>query len=70
MVSRISRLTAVQVAAAREQRLEGMRLQEIECNPLDADDITMFEMFEREQWSHEQCRAYIIARTKAAVAAE
>ena len=36
-----------------------MNLQAIEDNPLDAEDI---EMFEREGWSDEQCRAYILAR--------
>ena len=35
-------------AAALRRRLEAMRLQEIEGNPLDEDDIAMFEMFERE----------------------
>ncbi len=39
-----------------------MRLQEIEGNPLSADQIAMFEMFEREAWSHERRRAYIIAK--------
>lgn len=42
-----------------------MRLQEIEGNPLDAEDIAMFEMFEREGWSHERRRAFIIAQAKA-----
>jgi len=52
-------LTAEQVEAARVRRLEAMRLHEIEGNPLDAEDIAMFEMFERERWSHERCIAYI-----------
>ncbi len=47
-----------------EQRAVGTRLQEIEGNPLDADDIAMFEMFEREAWSHEQRHAYIVAQIK------
>ena len=47
------RLSPEQVAAARERRLEAMHLQEIEGNPLDAEDIAMFEMFEREGWDHE-----------------
>ena len=42
-----------------------MHLQEIEGNPLDAEDIAMFEMFEREGWSHERCRAYILAQARA-----
>ena len=39
-------------------------LQAIEGNPLDAEDIAMFEMFERERWSHERCLAYILERTR------
>ena len=49
------------LAARRLRRLEGMHLQAIEGNPLDADDVAMFEMFEREGWSDEQCRAYILS---------
>ena len=58
--------------AAGQRRLEAMHLQEIESNPLDAGDVAMFEMFEREGWSPEQCTAYIldIARGGIADAAE
>jgi len=59
------RLSPEQIAAERERRLEAMHLQEIEGNPLDAEDIAMFEMFEREGWSHERCRAYILAQARA-----
>jgi hypothetical protein len=41
-----------------------MRLQEIEGNPLSADQVAMFEMFEREAWTHEQRRAYILAKDR------
>jgi hypothetical protein len=41
-----------------------MNLQAIEGNPLDAEDIAMFEMFEREGWSHERRRAHILAWAK------
>jgi hypothetical protein len=58
------RLSPEQVAEARERRLEAMHLQEIGGNPLDAEDIAMFEMFEREGWSHERCRAYILAQAR------
>ena len=37
-----------------------MRLQEIEGNPLSPDQVAMFEMFEREAWPHDRCRAYIL----------
>jgi len=50
--------------AARERRLEMQHLQAIECNPLTADEIAMFEMFEREGWSHERRRAHILAMFK------
>ena len=53
------------IAARRQRFLEAMNLQAIERNPLDAEDVTMFEMFEREGWSDEQCRAYILARMPA-----
>jgi hypothetical protein len=58
------RLSLEEVAAARQRRLEAMRLQEIEGNPLDTEDIAMFEMFEREAWPHERCLEYIRARTR------
>jgi hypothetical protein len=47
---------------ATDRREIATRLQEIEGNPLDAEDIAMFEMFEREGWSHERRRDYILAR--------
>ena len=47
--------------AERKQRLaEAIKFQEIEGNPLTAEEIAMFEMFEREGWSHEKRREYII----------
>ena len=63
-----SRLSSADVALARQRRIAAMRLQEIEGNPLSADQVAMFEMFEREAWTHEQRRAYILAkaRTRAA----
>ena len=45
-----------------------MRLQDIEGNPLDAEDVAMFEMFEREAWSHERRRAYILSQAVALAA--
>ena len=54
------------IAELRKLRLEAMNLQAIEGNPLDAEDIAMFEMFEREGWDDEQCRAYILARKPSA----
>ena len=65
-------LSPAEVLAAKERRLEMQHLQAIEGNPLDAEDIAMFEMFEREGWSHERCRAFILeqARRTAPQAAE
>lgn len=50
--------------AARERRLEMQHLQAIEGNPLTADESAMFDMFEREAWSHERRRAHIMASFK------
>ncbi len=47
------------------QRLRvAMRLQEIEGNPLNREQVEMFEMFEREGWNNEQCLAHILERAK------
>ena len=47
-----------------EKLREAANLQALEGNPLDAEDKAMFEMFEREGWSLEQQRAYIIEKAK------
>jgi hypothetical protein len=47
--------------AERERRLDAQHLQAVEGNPLTADEIAMFEMFEREGWSHERRQAYILS---------
>jgi hypothetical protein len=49
-------------AAERQRRLDAMQLQELEGNPLTAEEVAMFEMFDREDWSHERRRAYILER--------
>ncbi|GAB6843722.1 hypothetical protein HNR00_003402 [Methylorubrum rhodinum] len=54
------------VEQARQRRLVAMHLQDIEDNPLDAGEIAMFEMFEREGWPHEKRRAYILDRARSA----
>ena len=55
-----SRSTAT--VAANGRLAEAMHLQAIEGNPLTAEEIAMFEMFEREGWSPERRRAHIIRR--------
>ena len=65
MMSNSSQLSPSEVAASRKRRLVGMKLQEVEGNPASAEQIAMFEMFEREAWSHERRRAYIAERNKA-----
>jgi len=62
-------LSPEEVAAARERRLDATAMQAIEGNPLTRDDVEMFEMFERERWSHERRRAYILALAQS-IAAE
>ena len=66
----MTKLTDAEIADARSRRLEAMRLQEIEGNPLDAEQIAMFEMFERERWPHDKCTAYLLARARRAVATQ
>ncbi len=45
--------------AIRQRTLEAVHLQAIEGNPLDADDLAMFEMFDREGFSVEEQLAYV-----------
>ena len=49
-------------AAAARLLAEAAHLQAIEGNPLTAEEIAMFEMFEREGWSPERRRAHIARR--------
>lgn len=50
--------------ASRKRRLVMQHLQVIEGNPLDAEEIAMFEMFEREEWDDERCLAHIGERVR------
>ena len=50
--------------AANGRLAEAAHLQPIEGNPLSADEIAMFEMFEREGWSPEWRRAHIVRRIR------
>ena len=61
-----ARLTPEEIETARQRRLEAMKLQEIEGNPLSDDQVAMFEMFERKGWSHERVHAYLLARAETA----
>ncbi len=61
-MDRSARLSPEDVSAARIRRLEAMTLQNVEGNALSLDQVEMFEMFERERWSHERRREYIMAR--------
>jgi len=45
-------------------RLHGFALQAIEGNPLTAAEKRMFEMFDREGWSNERRREYVLASIK------
>jgi hypothetical protein len=61
-------LSPTEVAEARKRRLIAMHLQEIEGNPLSADQIEMFEMFEREAWTQEERLAYLHAKVRSLAA--
>ena len=43
---------------------EAAHLQAIEGNPLEPDELAMFEKFEREGWLPEDRRAYVARRFK------
>lgn len=55
-------LTAAEVAEARRLRITAMGLHAIEANPLSIEQVAMFEMFERERWSHAKRREFIQSR--------
>ena len=48
--------------ASNDRLAEAAHLQAIEGNPLSAEEIAMFEMFEREGWPPELRRAHIARR--------
>lgn len=54
------KLSAEETKARRQRLAEAIALQEIEGNPLTPDEIAMFAMFEREGWSDDERRAYIL----------
>lgn len=54
-----TKLTPEELAVAKKLRLEAMHLQVIESNPFDAEDVALFDMFDRERWSHEKRIEYI-----------
>ena len=69
-ILRMKQTTPTPLATARERRLEMQHLQAIEGNPLTADEIEMFDMFEREGWSHERCLAHVLQLAKSAATPE
>jgi hypothetical protein len=48
----------------RQRTLEAAHLQTIEGNPLDAEQIAMFDMFDREGFLPDQESAYVITRIR------
>lgn len=54
----------------RQRTLEAAHLQAIEGNPLDADQVAMFEMFDREGFSSEEELAYVLERARTGAAAQ
>ena len=57
-------MTQTATRRRRKRLQEAVRLQEIEGNPLDAEDLALFEMFEREGWSHERRLAHLLERAE------
>lgn len=54
------RLSDQELADAKARRMSFQGLLNIERNSLTADEVAMFEMFEREHWPHQRCRQYIL----------
>lgn len=46
--------------ARAKRRTLGIKLAQVEGNPLTCDEIAMFEMFDREGWTDEQIDKYIL----------
>lgn len=56
---------SVEEVLERKRRLKvAIALHEIEGNPLSQEEVDMFEMFDREGWSHEKSRAFILDKYK------
>jgi hypothetical protein len=64
MVDETIQRTPLHHRSPKERRLVMQHLLAIEGNPLTAEEIAMFEMFEREGWSHERRREHILAMFK------
>ena len=58
------KLSSEEVQAAKARRLDAMALQEIDGNPLMLADTELFELYEREGWSHERRRADLLERAQ------
>ena len=62
MLKVVDRDASATAADLRRHRLrEAIALHAIEDNPLRPEEIGMFETFEREGWSPDQRRAYILS---------
>lgn len=53
-------LTDEELALAIRRGKESTQLQDIVGNPLTAEEVAIFDMFNRERWSHEKRRTYIM----------
>ena len=58
----MSDLTPQEIEAVKARRLDAMALQQIEGNPLAYADTEVFDLYEREGWSHERRRADLLER--------
>jgi hypothetical protein len=60
MSKKTTHVTRDELFARRQRLAEAMNLHAIEGNPFTEADIAMFEMFEREGWSDDRQRQYVI----------
>lgn len=55
----------MELSASAERLREALHLQAMEGNPLTEEGIAIFEMFQREGWSHQRCTDYLLERARA-----
>ena len=64
MTKTLQKLGSTATVASNGRIAEAAHLQAIEGNPLAAEEIAMFDLFEREGWPPERRRAHILRRIK------
>jgi len=56
--------TDKELKARAERFKDALKMQEIEGNPLGQEEVEMFEMFVKKDWSDKQCLQYLLERAR------